>query len=205
MTKKEESANRTKARICEALLSCLNIEPFRKITVKKIIETAGVNRSTFYKYFLDKYDLLDYYLEQVLNDFIAEKNYDFVKARKDEINNPVYSEYFRDSEEFIKKNSKIYKILWSSEIGSNLYEKMLEIQRTNILNTIISDPFYTEDKLPYAILYSNLFASNFMVTIRWWIEREDAINFAETSNLMKGNMEKGIFQTFRDILEGNTN
>jgi AcrR family transcriptional regulator len=204
MTKKEESAKRTKERICEALLTCLSTEPFRKITVKKIIETAGVNRSTFYKYYLDKFDLLDYYLEQVLNDFIAEKNYDFVKARKNEIDNPIYSEYFRNSEDFIKRNSKIYKVLWSSEIGSNLYEKMLNIQKANILDTIISDPFYTEDKLPYAILYSNLFASNFMVTIRWWIERDDTVDFEQTSNLMKGNMEKGVFQTFRDILESNT-
>jgi AcrR family transcriptional regulator len=182
----------------------LNIEPFKKVTVKEIVERAGVNRSTFYKYFEDKFDLLHYYLDQVLHDFVMEKNYDFIKASKEEIANPVYSDYFRNSEEFIKKNSHIYKILWSSEIGSNLYEKMLDIQKTNILNTILTDPFYTEDKLPYAILYANLFANNFMVTIRWWIENKDTIEFEGISNMMKNNMEKGFFQTFRDILESGT-
>ncbi len=202
MTRKEEGAYRMKERICEALLHCLSMESFQKITVKKIIEKAGINRSTFYKYFLDKYDLRDYYLGQILEEFKQEKNYDFIKAGKDEIDNPVYSRNLRNSEEFIKKNSRTYKILWSSDIGSDLYRQMQEILRADILETILTDPFYSEEKLPYAILYADLFSCDFMLTIRWWIDHMDTIEFEYASNLMKGNMEKGFFQTFRDIMEG---
>lgn len=201
MTRKEEQACRSRESICEALLNCLNEEPFRKITVKKIIEKAGVNRSTFYKYFLDKYDLLDYYIEQVKQEFIMEKNYDFVKAKKDEIGNPVYSAYFRESEAFIKKNSEIYRILWNSEIGSNLFEEMLEIQKNNIFHVMTTDPCYTDEKLPFALLYADLFASNFMITIRWWIEHQDTVMFEQTSEVMKGNMEIGFFQMYRNMME----
>lgn len=203
MGTKEEQSRRSKEAICEALLQCLDEEPFRKITVKKIIERADVNRSTFYKYFLDKYDLLDYYIGQVKNEFILEKNYDFVQAKKDEIGNPVYSTYFRESENFIRKNSEIYRILWNSEIGCNLFEEMLDIQKNNILHAMQTDPYYTEEKWPYTILYANLFASSFMITIRWWIEHQELVEFEQTSDIMKGNMEMGFFQMYRNMMENN--
>lgn len=203
MGTKEEQSRRSKEAICEALLQCLDEEAFRKITVKKIIDRAGVNRSTFYKYFLDKYDLLDYYIGQVKNEFIEEKNYDFVQAKRNEINNPVYSTYFRESESFIRKNSEIYRILWNSDIGCNLFEEMLEIQKNNILHAMQTDPYYTEEKLPYAQLYSNLFANCFMITIRWWIEHQDLVEFEQTSDIMKGNMEIGFFQMYRNMMENN--
>ena len=203
MTKKEEQSRRSKESICEALLHCLDEEPFRKITVKKIIERAGVNRSTFYKYFLDKYDLLDYYIGQVKDEFIREKNYDFVHARSDEINNPVYGTYFRESEAFIRKNSEIYRILWNSDIGCDLFAEMQEIQKNNIFHAMQSDPFYTDEKLPYALLYADLFSSTFMITIRCWIEHQDTVEFADTSDIMKGNMELGFFQMYRNVMESN--
>ncbi len=43
----------------ETLLSLLQQYPLNKITVSRICEQADVNRSTFYLYYKDAYDLLD--------------------------------------------------------------------------------------------------------------------------------------------------
>ncbi len=201
MTKKELSANRSKEKICSALLYCLSISPFKKITVKNIVEQAGVNRSTFYKYYLDKFDLLEFYLEQIITEFRSVTNCDFIKANKCEIDYPIYCDLFSDILDLFEKNCETYKILWNSEIGSDLYQNMIDILQSNILNTIHTDSLFTKDKLSYAILYSKLFSYNCMATVRWWMEHNDTIDFDTAKNIMKNNMEKGFFQTYRDIIE----
>lgn len=50
---------RTKEQITKALVELINERGFRKVTVTAIIDRAGINRSTFYAHYLDKYDLLD--------------------------------------------------------------------------------------------------------------------------------------------------
>lgn len=49
----------TKKLISEAFLQQLSSKPFDKITIKDIVDAAGVNRNTFYYYYSDVYDLLE--------------------------------------------------------------------------------------------------------------------------------------------------
>jgi AcrR family transcriptional regulator len=51
--------NQTRNKIVNAFIDLLKNKRFGKITVKEIIENADINRSTFYAYYLDKYDLLE--------------------------------------------------------------------------------------------------------------------------------------------------
>ncbi len=47
------------AQIDRALLECLEQTPLQKLTVDQLCQQAMINRSTFYKYYQDKYDLMD--------------------------------------------------------------------------------------------------------------------------------------------------
>lgn len=49
----------TEKAIVDTFIGLLNEKPLDKITVKDIIDKCGVNRSTFYYYFEDIYDLLN--------------------------------------------------------------------------------------------------------------------------------------------------
>jgi AcrR family transcriptional regulator len=49
----------------EALLELTVEKGFAAVTVRDLCERAMVNRSTFYRHFLDKYALLDEYLDEV--------------------------------------------------------------------------------------------------------------------------------------------
>lgn len=53
-------SNFTKQRIFSAFDELLNELPFDKITVQMIIERGGVSKSTFYRHFKDKYDVLNF-------------------------------------------------------------------------------------------------------------------------------------------------
>lgn len=54
---------RTRKLLQEALIALTVEKGFNAVTVRDITERAMVNRSTFYRHYLDKYDLLDQYME----------------------------------------------------------------------------------------------------------------------------------------------
>jgi AcrR family transcriptional regulator len=62
MARPDPRIYKTLRSIDQALLSLLREHPFQKITIEMICTAAMVNRSTFYKYYADKYALLDNYL-----------------------------------------------------------------------------------------------------------------------------------------------
>lgn len=57
----------TRKVIQEAFWTLLKEKPLAKITVKEVCERALINRSTFYKHYLDCYDLLDKMQEDVIS------------------------------------------------------------------------------------------------------------------------------------------
>lgn len=201
MNEKDLRVIKTKQSIYDALLKCMNKYPIKNITVNKITEHAKINRTTFYKYYLDKFDLIDSYIKEVLDDFIKNVNSDFIKASNSEIYNSIYHDYFKHILEFFRDNSETYKILWSADIERNIYEEMLNILQQCILNIIYTDETFDKSKSAYASLYSRLFASNCMTTIKWWLEICPLMSIDQIGQLMKSNMETGVFQTYRLIID----
>ena len=55
------TVKRTVKLLTDTLTELLEKEPFEKITVMDICEKSMIPRATFYNYFEDKYDLLNYY------------------------------------------------------------------------------------------------------------------------------------------------
>ena len=64
-----ERKKMTKALIGESLKVLMRNHPFEKITIKMITDEAGVIRPTFYNYFCDKYEVVEW----IFNEYIIEK------------------------------------------------------------------------------------------------------------------------------------
>lgn len=67
MTKQSEFTDVTRRAFIEAFCFYYQQAPIERITVKELAQKAGYSRSTFYNYFTDPYDLLNY----IENDFIC--------------------------------------------------------------------------------------------------------------------------------------
>ena len=65
-----ERKKMTKALIGESLKVLMHDHPFEKITIKMITDEAGVIRPTFYNYFCDKYEVVEW----IFNENIIEKS-----------------------------------------------------------------------------------------------------------------------------------
>lgn len=203
MSEKDLRVIKTKQSIYNALLKCMSKYPTKNITVNKITEYAQINRTTFYKYYVDKFDVIDCYISDVLDNFIKNVNSDFIKASNSEIYNSVYHDYFKNILEFFIDNREVYITLWNAKIERNIYNEMLGILQNDILNIIYTDEKFNKSKDSYADLYSYLFASNCMATIKWWLESCPETPLDTIGLLMKSNMESGFFQTYRSIIDNN--
>ncbi|MDR3295107.1 MAG: TetR/AcrR family transcriptional regulator [Clostridiales Family XIII bacterium] len=69
MTAKSETAAATKRALVDAFCILYEHHPIEKITIQEITRKAGYNRSTFYQYFKDAYDLLEYLENEIIMDF----------------------------------------------------------------------------------------------------------------------------------------
>ena len=56
-----EASEKSKYKFADALKRLMAHTPLDKITVKEIVEECGLTRQTFYRNFLDKYDLVNWY------------------------------------------------------------------------------------------------------------------------------------------------
>ena len=56
----------TKYRLAEAMKTCMKTTSVDDITIRQIVEVCGVTRQTFYRNFLDKYDLINWYFDKLL-------------------------------------------------------------------------------------------------------------------------------------------
>lgn len=56
----------TKIIIANSFKKLVNKKPIEKITVSDITKEANISRQTFYRHFLDKYDLMNWYFDKIL-------------------------------------------------------------------------------------------------------------------------------------------
>lgn len=190
---------KTLRQIDTALLECIARLPFQKVTVDMICEHALINRSTFYKYHRDKYELLDRFLSAVLEEFSQQARTDFVLASPTEVGDAFYTRIFHDFVSFLYREKDKYLTLWSTDIGRKIYEEMTGIVHDNILNKLNASSPGNEPAL-YRELYARLFASNLMTMVRWGFQHEREVDTEEIEKLMQSNMKDGLFFTFKQYI-----
>ncbi|MGN0466873.1 MAG: TetR/AcrR family transcriptional regulator C-terminal domain-containing protein [Lachnospiraceae bacterium] len=67
-----EFSCRTKMVLAESIKELMRTIPLDKITVKEIVENCGTTRQTFYRNFKDKYDLVNWYFDRIIQKTIKQ-------------------------------------------------------------------------------------------------------------------------------------
>ena len=198
MNKTDPRVIKTLHRIDEALLDNLKNHDFRKITVDTLCRSARINRSTFYKYYNDKYDLLDNFLNRILNEFSeATVSTGFILASPYYNTNEKFIQDFEEMIEFIYGRLEIYRILWTASIDRSIYTEMESIIRQNV-NKILQSELSTppDGKTAcYHDLYARLLASNFLTLVRWWVTNQPSFSRSDVVSVMEGSIRKSLLLT----------
>lgn len=69
----KKGAEKTKQQITDAFITLLDKKKYNKISVRELAELAGIQRSTFYRYFNDMNDLITCIEKELLNGMIFYK------------------------------------------------------------------------------------------------------------------------------------
>ena len=192
----DHRAARMKKLILDTFLSSLEHQDFSSLTVEKLSETAMINRSTFYRYFEDKYQLRDMLLDELISDFTNHLEVDFLDL--DIERDWEYTNTLRKSLESIYTRRRELDILWNQHaLGRNLFEEMIISGAEKLKRHILQNRQITDEKKQYADWYARLLLNNMLVSIRWWFSNSDWIDAAKMTELMKQHMAKGTIPTLK--------
>lgn len=196
MTHLDLRVSKTLQHIDNALLDNLRKYPFKQITIDLLCRSAMINRSTFYKYYTDKYDLLDRYLDRILKNFKNTANCSFATAPTNHIDSTVYYNHFKSFAEYTSIHKYEYLTLWNATMERNIFDEMIDIIYNKFLEELPDYPSYSSRKNAHLKLYARLFSSNCMILLKWYFENDDIVNVQEIQDIMNKNMKNGLFSTF---------
>lgn len=108
-----DSKRLTNELIAESFKNLLIKKDFKKITVKMIATESGFMRSTFYNYFQDKYEILEWIVKNEIYDKISPY-----------VTNEAYYEAFQKVFKCIESDKEFYKKAFQIE-GQNGFEEIL--------------------------------------------------------------------------------
>ena len=100
-----------KYKLAEAMKTCMKTTAVENITVKQIVETCGVSRQSFYRNFIDKYDLVNWYFDRLLEQSFKEM------GKGDTIRNGLIKKF-----QYIKEERLFFTAGFKGDEQNNLKE-----------------------------------------------------------------------------------
>lgn len=174
----------TKKVIKDTLIDLLlDDKDITKVTVSEICQIADINRATFYRYYLDIFDLLDKMEEDFVNEFKSSyEDYNYE-------DNSLY-DYVLALLKICYENKNLIKVLFSTK--NNIY----------FLNEVLNDAYIRckekwEHDLPEISVETEEFATAFIFNgtlgvINYWIQNDFDKSIEELANIITNLSYYGI-------------
>ena len=162
-----------------ALLTLLEEHSFEHLTVDQICQEALLHRSSFYRYFRDKYDLLEQTLGTQINRLV-----DSSDSEDDLIKQLIY---------YVNDYKNVFRHLASESAHSSLYAEMMHILSQIMLerrceksnDSIIQLLQQTDDPEMLAYVLSGALIGTFY----WWQEKNYDVSIEHVIEFAKRTMQ----------------
>ncbi len=116
--KTDRRAQKTRKALCDALCEILSEKQLNKVTVQEIADMADVNRVTFYKHFLDVYDLY----ENIEKDTLVELG--LLMLQLEDLS---AEQRFSHIIKYVSENRPVFMMIFSSNATDQLRSKLSSI------------------------------------------------------------------------------
>ena len=155
----DKRALKTRRAITDALAELLTEKELRKITIQELSDSADVNRVTFYKHYLDIYDLY----EKMEKDVLAELGMLILKYQESDA-----EDFASGMADYIFDNPKIFKMIFSAHntgVMRDKFEKMIE----GLFRMIQSEKTYMDFSDRRLSYYCSYHASGCISVFEKWV------------------------------------
>ena len=119
----------TKQLIANSLNNLLKTQSFSSITVMDIVKSCDISRTTFYKYFKDKYELSSWMYIQDIDDYLSQ--FDNLYAFQDQMLHCF--EYLRKKESYL---NKILKYDGQNSLSDFIYRYVYDVTYKRMCSTL---------------------------------------------------------------------
>lgn len=165
----------TKKVIKDTFLELLNKKDLNKITVSEICSIADINRATFYRYYLDIYDLFD----KIQEEFVQKLKLAIVS------NNHEYtiSSFCKGLLDVLIEDKNLAKLIFNINNNLIFLNDILEIAYTNCYNSWKKDfPNLSDEDIEYATIF---IFNGALGIINFWIKNDFDKEIDEIANLIQ--------------------
>jgi len=183
MNKRKEITSQTKQNLIDAfwILYCeMRIE---KITVKDITYKAGYNRGTFYEYFKDVYDVLEY-IESSLVPTIHELPPILIGSERYGLPMDTFFELY-------EMNSKYFSVLLGDKGDPAFASKLKSSIKPLIIQEFTNESDDVKKELEYILEYT---LSAMIGIMSYWFRQSDRLSNEKLHELINKLMEQGVMK-----------
>ena len=167
---------RTDKLILDTFMNLLKEKSFDDIRISDICNEAMINRTTFYKNFEDKYNLLSYALKNIINGFEI-KSLDFYNNT---VSRKFYINLFKSFLQYIENNRKIYLVGLRNLKSDFLINNFKRIIVTSIKYRLEDNNKHGANfTIPIPVLAELYYATMIGLGI-WWLQNDADISIDET-------------------------
>jgi AcrR family transcriptional regulator len=189
LSKQEDlRVRRTQKLLWEALLALMDEHDFETITVKDICDRAMVHRTTFYKHYQDKYDLLMRGMRQMHTSLKEEAHIPSDGAPSD-----VATWHFQLIFKHVARYEHFYRLMLCGD-GLGMFYSMMQrylVERNQERLQQLQEAGLTfAQPLPFLAHFS---AGALIGIVTWWLENDMAYSSEQMAHYMKAVMFEGVF------------
>lgn len=180
---------KTKDNIKKNMLHLLKKNAFKDITMSMLVDECRINKTTFYRHYSDKYDLI----EKISKDYISL----FSKASSN-FENGINAHNIDCLIQFFDNNKDELLILESKILPINIFEDMHTIMTLDLC-TYFKKSIKQDDLIK---LYASLISNNILTTIKWY--HKNYLNFERNQiiQIVLQTVETGLEQSISAIMKG---
>lgn len=183
MSKRAEITAQTRQNIIAAFWSLYCEKRIEKITVKDITTKAGYNRSTFYEYFSDVYDVL----ESLENSLIPTLSELPPLARPTGTLGMPLVDFF----ELYEKNNPYYAVLLGEQGDPAFAGKLKSAIKPMIMQVFADKPGVDQNELDFILEYT---LSAMIGIMSYWFKQKAALTQDQLHELVNRLMEEGVMK-----------
>ncbi len=154
---------RSRRLLGNALIELMQEKRYIDITVQDIIDRADVGRTTFYKHFQDKEDLLISKLDAILENFIHHMD-----SGGGDQTLLATADFFRH----VQEHQNLYKAMLGGQGMDVLFNKGQAMMSQKIEKHLDNLPITRDDlSIPIPVL-ANYLAGSFLILLKWWVDHK---------------------------------
>lgn len=182
-----------KAEFLTAFWKLYEKKELEKISIRELCQTAGYNRTTFYVYYDDIYDLLDKAIESIFLPIREEiiRRIDFSRALQVSAFGEIFLQALRKEDTHIELLFKRHHYLL---LGEKLKKEWMALLREKYSGRGVDFSF-----LEYVMEYQ---LSAVMGVIKYWLQTGKKLSQQELVRRIYRISEKGVFSIVREELGG---